>query len=257
MDQNQEKQIQNNERSVSIPLTGGSSFSNIYNKSYRLSAAVFMIANIIEGDENLKTQIKRLALSLVSTSIQLKDRTFSDAQKIVGEIEKVSLELMSLLNIASVAGFITDMNASILKEEFESFLEALKYFSAAFETNRSVSVKNIFENEDLEVVKKEISHSFKGDNIVEKNEEKSDKVEKSFDQNRQTGNGSKSFKRKDVRRETIYEFIKGHNNSNIKDIVPNIIGCSEKTIQRELIELIKEGKIRKIGERRWSRYSIV
>jgi len=56
--------------------------------------------------------------------------------------------------------------------------------------------------------------------------------------------------------QSILDFIKGHNDVSIKDIVPNITGCSEKTVQRELISLIKEGKIKKIGERRWSKYSI-
>ena len=68
------------------------------------------------------------------------------------------------------------------------------------------------------------------------------------------GNG---HKRKDLRKNTILEFIKGHNNVSIKDIVPNIVGCSEKTVQRELISLINENKIKKIGERRWSKYSII
>ena len=67
------------------------------------------------------------------------------------------------------------------------------------------------------------------------------------------GNG---HKRKDLRKNTILDFIKGQNDVSIKDIVPNIIGCSEKTIQRELIQLINDGKIRKIGERRWSKYSL-
>jgi len=67
------------------------------------------------------------------------------------------------------------------------------------------------------------------------------------------GNG---HKRKDTRKNMILEFIKGHNNASIKDIVPNITGCSEKTVQRELIALISENKIKKVGERRWSRYFV-
>jgi predicted HTH transcriptional regulator len=68
------------------------------------------------------------------------------------------------------------------------------------------------------------------------------------------GNG---HKRKDLRKNVVLEFIKGHTDVSIKDILPNINGCSEKTIQRELVSLINEKKIKKIGERRWSRYSIV
>lgn len=40
----------------------------------------------------------------------------------------------------------------------------------------------------------------------------------------------------------------------IKDIAARIKGCSEKTIQRELNELTLRGKIKRTGEKRWSRY---
>ena len=63
-------------------------------------------------------------------------------------------------------------------------------------------------------------------------------------------------KRKDLRKNKIIDFIKGHNVVNIKDIAASITGCSEKTIQRELISLINEAKVKKIGERRWTKYSI-
>ncbi len=32
--------------------------------------------------------------------------------------------------------------------------------------------------------------------------------------------------------------------------------CGEKTIQRELVSMMKEGSIKKEGERRWSQYSL-
>ena len=42
----------------------------------------------------------------------------------------------------------------------------------------------------------------------------------------------------------------------IKDIVMSITGCSEKTIQRELSALVAQGVLKKIGEKRWSRYEL-
>lgn len=52
----------------------------------------------------------------------------------------------------------------------------------------------------------------------------------------------------------ILEFIRAHKRSSIKEIAAVVKGCSEKTIQRELMELIRQGLIRKEGERRWSVY---
>lgn len=232
-------------------------FIDIYNRSYRLAAAVFMISNVMDQDEALRTKIKNLSLNLVSVSINLKDINFLDVKKLIIDIEKNSLELMSMLDIASVVGFISKMNADILREEFQSFLLELGRFSEKFENNKNVSVKGLFAetvftnlNNNLERINAEGDRKA---NEVYKNDSKNILENGGID-NKINGNG---HKRKDVRKNIVLEFIKGHDNVSIKDIAPNINGCSEKTIQRELIGLINEGKIKKTGERRWSRYSVV
>lgn len=240
-------------------------FIDLYNRSYRLVAAVFSVCNVIDEDRELKTKIKNLSLDLISISVNLKDINFSDARKLVGEVEKKSLLLMSMLDIASISGLISSMNGDILREEFKLFISDLRKFLSKFEIEKNISVKGIFElpvsidstNEmTFQDLKKMIEMEY-----TKTKESTSESYTGSFGQTR---NGSKvvekngnGHKRKDTRKNTILEFIKGHNNVNIKDIVPNIVGCSEKTIQRELIGLINEGKIKKEGERRWSRYSII
>ena len=228
-------------------------FTNIYKRSYRLSAAVFLISNVINQNDELKTKIKNLSLNLVSASVSLKDTNLPDSNKTIGDIEKISLELMSMLDIASVAGLVSTMNASILKEEFQSFISELANFSHKSEINKNVSVRSIFNDPQMAISGGEASLlspvvlNEKYGNVNHQKETIASSVVK---------NGSTNKKRKDTRKNAILEFIKGHDNTSIKDIVPNITGCSEKTIQRELIALIKEGKIKKDGERRWSRYSV-
>lgn len=232
-------------------------FMTIYNRSYRLAAAVFMISNIMDQNEELRTKIKSLSLRLVSVSVNLKDINFSDAKNLISDLEKISLELMSMLDIASVSGLVSKMNTGILREEFQSFLLELGKFSEKFEDHKNTSVRGIFDESKtlnvsnfLEKVNPEYST---GSGVIYKNG--SQNMIMNGKENR--GDNCNGHKRKDLRKNTILDFIKGHNNVNIKDIAPNITGCSEKTIQRELIQLISEGKIRKTGERRWSKYSIV
>jgi hypothetical protein len=52
----------------------------------------------------------------------------------------------------------------------------------------------------------------------------------------------------------ILSFIQKNKQASIKDIAGVVKGCSEKTIQRELLSLIQQGLIKKVGERRWSVY---
>ncbi|MFA6269596.1 MAG: hypothetical protein WC657_00060 [Candidatus Paceibacterota bacterium] len=236
-------------------VTKNSDFVFIYNKSYRLAAAVFMISNLIEQDQELKTKIKNLSLNLVSVSVNLKDVNILDTKKLILDIEKNSLELMSMLDIASVSGLISKMNGNILKEEFQSFISELNKFSDNYENNKNVSVKNLF-TESQFMSAEGTSHSLNTANEP-KSLVENIKTNRSGILSPNTSGGTNGHKRKDLRKSTVLEFIKGHTNVSIKDIVPHINGCSEKTIQRELMVLINEGKIKKTGERRWSKYSII
>lgn len=61
---------------------------------------------------------------------------------------------------------------------------------------------------------------------------------------------------KNDRQSLILSTIRSRGESSIKDLTDVIKGCSEKTIQRELIALVGSGDLLKTGERRWSRYTI-
>jgi hypothetical protein len=189
-----------------------------------------------------------VSVDLVSVSVNLKDINILDVKKAVTDLEKFSLKLMSMLDIARVSGLVSKMNADVIKSEFKSFLLELKKFSENFENIEDLSVKNALNASKILDVRN-------NNEVINKNRNEQKNIEVNYDKNEEkNGNG---HKRKDLRKGALLEFVKGHNYVSIKDMLPNINGCSEKTIQRELIELIKEGKIKKTGERRWSRYSIV
>jgi hypothetical protein len=59
------------------------------------------------------------------------------------------------------------------------------------------------------------------------------------------------------RRERVMNVLKDKGEATIKDITEVISDCSEKTIQRELISLIRDNIVHREGERRWSKYKLV
>jgi predicted HTH transcriptional regulator len=61
--------------------------------------------------------------------------------------------------------------------------------------------------------------------------------------------------RKSSRRDQVLSLL-SKDPISIKDISEKIVGCSEKTIQRELNALVDAHKITRIGEKRWSRYTL-
>jgi hypothetical protein len=62
--------------------------------------------------------------------------------------------------------------------------------------------------------------------------------------------------KKNKRQATIIALMKRRKEVMIKDISSVIHDCSEKTIQRELQELVDRGVLVKEGERRWTRYRL-
>lgn len=60
--------------------------------------------------------------------------------------------------------------------------------------------------------------------------------------------------RKENRRDQILNIFVSGKEYSIKDIAKKIPGCSEKTVSRELDNLIAENLVRREGERRWARY---
>ncbi len=58
------------------------------------------------------------------------------------------------------------------------------------------------------------------------------------------------------RQQVILDVLRGRGPVSIKDISAVVKDCSEKTIQRTLNDLIKDGTVVREGDRRWSRYSV-
>jgi predicted HTH transcriptional regulator len=60
--------------------------------------------------------------------------------------------------------------------------------------------------------------------------------------------------KKNSRQGIIIAILKRKKDIMIKDVSSLIPGCSEKTIQRELLAMVQAGVLKKIGEKRWSHY---
>lgn len=62
---------------------------------------------------------------------------------------------------------------------------------------------------------------------------------------------------KSQRQELILSILRETQRASINDICSLIHGCSSKTVQRDLNELIKKGQVLKKGDRRWATYDVI
>ena len=83
-----------------------------------------------------------------------------------------------------------------------------------------------------------------------------DKMTASFARVKDTSKKPKTNNLKEQRKEKIITILKEKPEASINDICENISDCSSKTIQRDLIDMINSGLVKKEGTRRWSTYSL-
>ena len=201
--------------------------SNTPQKTEKIASALYLLTSFFSDQEPLKWEIRDLALGLASGRV--KDKF------------NIASEINSLLSIAKTAGLVSDSNYEIVSQELSKFGQSMESpLKLMFLEDRAPEEKALPKAEQPEMVK---------DTFVEKREllKPAPKELKEF--------GAVSVK-KNSRQSIIIGLLKRKKEIMIKDVSPLISGCSEKTIQRELLAMVAAGILKKIGEKRWSRYTL-
>ncbi len=198
--------------------------SDIIKKLGKIASATYLITSFFDDKEPLKWRLRTLSADLVSERVKDKSST--------------TREMLSLFSVAKTAGLVSEMNYNILIHELSKLVQdAEKPLDLAFlrETNMDEGVLPQLHKPEY----------IKDNTIENKNIEKP--ILKEF--------GAVSVK-KNSRQSIIIAILKRKKEVMIKDISPLVSGCSEKTIQRELSAMVRSGILKKVGEKRWSRYSL-
>lgn len=161
-----------------------------------------------------------------------------------GEIEEAGIladlfEILALIRLSVSQGLLSEGNARILVEEYEGVGQKI---------DMGKNLSPFIALEDLSVPSLRMESS--GQKTPMLPPQRSQGSAKLKDRLQRSANS----KGHSPRASQILEFIRKNKRVSIKDIVKVIRGVSEKTIQRELLELTRQGLIRKEGERRWSQY---
>ncbi|MBC7836676.1 hypothetical protein H7X87_02755 [Acetobacteraceae bacterium] len=168
-----------------------------------------------------------------------------------GEITAESLlaDILSLvtdLRLAKTRGFIREENGHVLIHEYEQIGEKIASDNrpSPFISSNDF-VLPVIEQKEQENLLSQMPAFVSRSPLKVKDEHKGQIKLK--DNKRHEG-------RQPERMSLILDLVKKNNGISIKDISKNVRDCSEKTIQRELVALIHQGLVRKVGERRWSLY---
>ncbi len=243
-------------------------FVYVYKKTERLLMATYMVTDIMSDTDPLKNNVRESSLRLLSATLLLKDET--STEKAVNEIHEGVLRVVSLLDVAYVTGRITEMNASVLKREFQSLLD---YINRSVNESTSLNQTSSFSPSFFEVEKPTQENKtqssvsrFSGltsiptvDAFSSKEGDSNFSPENKTTLKKPHGRPSSYAGNvaKNERRAAIFNLLREKKEISVRDLANVVTDCSEKTLQRELLQLVEEGILNKEGERRWSRYSLV
>ncbi len=249
-----------------------------YTKTNKLVTALYMVTDIVDKGEPIRNKLRQLGAEIIS-----------DMHSIPSEASRKIAETVSFLDIASAMNMISEMNYGILKKEFLELDQCIKDSTQSEHTWLEDFLLKPHSEEEKHssrlsyvVIKDTKEHSIghlktKGHKIhtrigVQKGStlmkalrriEVSDKTDFLSNKNSNPSATKNGFDiLKNQRRNQIMNIIKNNKEGvAIKDIRTKMnpdsgspVLYSEKTLQRELISMVKDGVLNKTGEKRWSRY---
>lgn len=220
-------------------LTLSPSVERLYRRAERIVAALFLATNHIAPEEALRVAIRSAGVQMLQDALALRHEIRAAQSQHASAFRASARYLVSLLRMLSISGFLSVQNANILIEALD---ELGNYLRAAQQSTGSENVS--FSKQDF--LDATVS-SIKDIKDISKIKDKSG-LKDSL--------GSSGKKTLDVRQQNILEVLRGGRELGIAEIASNLPEYSSKTIQRDLVELIAGGRVRRIGLKRWSKYSL-
>lgn len=215
-------------------------YKYIFKKTEKIVCAVFFIlANKHQTPvkDSLVTAIEQLALETLTKTNRTLALGVHEEERAAKEISHLLIELMSKLRVLHAAGVLVGDHLSVFEAEIDAVLRSARSFNRAQQHTEERSLRGRqFENGAGPRTERRTSQQHAG-------------PKESTTSAHESALGD--------RRARITAVLKAQGEASIKDISDTVTDCSEKTIQRELNALIKDGHVLRTGERRWSKYSLI
>lgn len=230
-----------------------------YKKAERLVLATHLVTNFVPKNENVRENIRTSSQELLPHVMKLRSGFQSAGTGTLATIVAKARHIVSLLDLVHASGYISNMNTEVLKNAYVDlvrFLYKSKDAAAAealeLEDGVLMSVIETSQGHNKGHFDKGQKESIKDKNIKDIKTVTDTKPEKT-----KRTQSLRSKRRTANRRMAILDIITKKSPIHIRDIAAEITDCSEKTIQRELGSLVRDGVVKREGSKRWTLYSLV
>ena len=209
-----------------------------YTKAERLAAALYLLTAHIDPEEPLKWRVRSSALDMLDRLLAARDEMRAPNSQKLAMFRASLRKLLSMTRTLAVSGAISPQNARIIADALDE-LGAFLTTSRASALSESVPLGR----DDLDAPESPI---------------RSPRAGRSFTKDIKDNDGKSVRNMSDMsaRRKSIMDILRAGGELAIRDIAANIPQYSEKTVQRELADLVRLGLVKKMGEKRWSRYAL-
>ena len=218
-------------------------YGYVTDRIQKLTAALYRVTDLLSDKEPLKWTLRDKALNLYDDLVSVKN--VKDKDSLLDNSLKNFAQIIKSLELISAGVCVSNLNFEILKREYlflKNFVEGKKT-DIAYDSKILLELEKIgspypFARKELSQkspiysAANEINHINSEINVKEINPQS--------------------------RKGKVLDFLKNGTAKSVNEIAVIFNGeTSEKSIQRDLLDLVKMGKISAIGDKRWRKYEVI
>ena len=223
-------------------------FQQTKEKIRKITIAGYLITEKIDKSEPIRNFLRGKLLSFMEMSLSFENNYQKDMKRYFQEMKYCFVEILSCWEVCLFSGLVSSMNFRILKEECDkvmSLIDQIIYLDnlSFIEKINGQSVLNIIGqkfNLDPKKQPKKTKRFYSKNLSLTADLTLENKIKKDL-----AGN---------ERQDKIFAFLKDKEPLIIRDISAMFPELSQKTIQRDLNVLVDKGQIKRVGEKRWTKY---
>lgn len=215
-------------------------YKYIFKKTEKMACAVFYIlrSDVYNSQRDIVvSDLEASAQALLSTSLLSLRSTGRDIEVHALDLKHALIAFESKLRVANAARFLNMELLEVFLHEIDSVQRSLRKYAEPSISNPLMGTEASYVSVRDRKPLRAKSPLLGGDRV--------------------TPNVEVGGVMGESRRDKVLNVLRDKGEATIKDIIEIVTDCSEKTVQRELISLIKDNKVSREGERRWSKYKLV
>lgn len=239
-----------------------------YRRVERIAAAIYLLTNHIESADRLRVLSRSLATDMLDDVIAMRDEMRSQrSPHYIRFLSTVRREI-SVVRLMYMAGYISTQNMQAIVGALD---ELAAFVSVAYKTSMAdavslsqedlmdttATVANIVGDEYRTSARSVASSGAASISMQESHPLSAASIAVEAPPVASAPSIASVSHKVGARASNIIETLKVGGSLGIKDICLQLPEYSEKMVQRELLALVLSGRVRKEGEKRWSRYSLV